>query len=79
MKHEKFTATSSGSQMAYGILEDSYEDGMDHEQGRELIIRALEAAMERDTASGDGIMVAEITEDDVFQVLDERVFQSHLE
>jgi proteasome beta subunit len=77
MKHEKFTATGSGSQMAYGVLEDSFEEDLDHETGKKLATRAVEAAMERDTASGNGIMVAEITEDG-FEVLEEKEVESKL-
>lgn len=77
MKHENFTATGSGSQMAYGVLEDSFEEDLDHEQGKKLATRAVEAAMERDTASGNGIMVAEITEDG-FEVLEEKEVESKL-
>ncbi|MFB6145928.1 MAG: archaeal proteasome endopeptidase complex subunit beta [Candidatus Nanohaloarchaea archaeon] len=77
MKHEKFTATGSGSQMAYGVLEDNYAHGMDHEEGKELVTRAVTAAMERDTASGNGIMVAEITEEG-FDVLEEKEVESVL-
>lgn len=78
MKHEQFTATGSGSQMAYGLLEDAWEEDLDHEEGRDLAIRAVQSAMERDTASGDGIMVAEITEDG-FKILEEKVVEKHLE
>jgi len=63
MEHEYFTATGSGSQMAYGVLEDSYEEDMNHEEGLELARKAVKSAMERDTASGNGIMIVEITED----------------
>ncbi len=77
MKHEKFTSTGSGSQMAYGLLEDNYEEGMDHEDGKDLAVRAVQSAMERDTASGNGIMVAEITEDG-FEVLEEKEVESRL-
>ncbi|MFB6159201.1 MAG: archaeal proteasome endopeptidase complex subunit beta [Candidatus Nanohalobium sp.] len=78
MKHEKFTATGSGSQMAYGVLENDYEDGLDHEKGREMATKAIQAAMERDTASGNGIMVAEITEEG-YNVLDEKEVESVLQ
>ena len=70
MEHEYFTSTGSGSQMAYGVLEDHYEEGMDHEEGLDLAKRAVKSAMERDTASGNGIMVVEITEEG-FNVLEE--------
>jgi proteasome beta subunit len=79
MKHEHFTATGSGSQMAYGVLEDDYEDELGHDEGLELAQRAVKSAIERDTASGNGVMVAEITEEDGFNVVDdvesERVFE----
>lgn len=78
MKHDRFTTTGSGSQMAYGVFEDNYEEGMDHEDAKELATRAVEAAMERDTASGNGIMVAEITEDG-FNVLEEKEVEKRLE
>ena len=78
MPHEKYTATGSGSQMAYGVLEDAYEEEMDHEEGRKVATRAVQAAMERDTASGNGIMVVEITEEDGYNVLDEKEVESVL-
>jgi len=78
MKHEQYTTTGSGSQMAYGVFEDNYEEGMDHEEAKELATRAVRAAMERDTASGNGIMVAEITEDG-FNILEEKEVEKRLE
>ena len=78
MGHEDYTATGSGSQMAFGVLEDGFEEGLDHEEGRKLATRAIQAAMERDTASGNGVMVAEITEDG-FNVLDDKTVESKLE
>lgn len=77
MKHERFTATGSGSQMAYGVLENKYEEGLDHEEGKELAIDAVLSAIERDTASGNGIMVAEITEDG-YQVIDDKEIESKI-
>lgn len=77
MANEKFTATGSGSTMAYGLLEDSWEEDMGHEDAKDLAVRAVQAAMERDTASGDGIMVAEIT-DSGFEMLEEKEIESRL-
>ena len=77
MKHENFTATGSGSQMAYGVLEDDFEGDLQHEQGKELAIRAVQSAIERDTASGNGIMVVEITEDG-YNVVEDREVESKL-
>ncbi|MFB6244987.1 MAG: archaeal proteasome endopeptidase complex subunit beta [Candidatus Nanohaloarchaea archaeon] len=78
MKHERFTSTGSGSQMAYGLLEDRFEEGMDHDEAKELAVSAVSSAMERDTASGNGVMVAEITEEGGFQVVEEKTVESEL-
>ncbi|MFB6204156.1 MAG: archaeal proteasome endopeptidase complex subunit beta [Candidatus Nanohaloarchaea archaeon] len=78
MEHKKFTATGSGSQIAYGVLEDAWEESLDHEEGRQLAIRTVQAAMERDTASGNGIMVVEITPEEGYRVLDEKEVESVL-
>ena len=78
MKHGKYTATGSGSQMAYGVLEDRYEEDMDHEDGKELAINAVRSAIERDTASGNGIMVAEVTKEDGYQVVSDQEIESTL-
>ena len=77
MKHENFTATGSGSQMAYGVLEDDFESGLEHEKGKELAVRAVQSAIERDTASGNGIMVVEITENG-YNVVEDREIESKL-
>lgn len=63
MDHTKFTATGSGSPTAYGVLEDAYDADMTLDEGIELAVRAVNAASERDVASGDGIDVATITAD----------------
>jgi proteasome beta subunit len=65
----KFSSTGSGSPIAYGVLEDRYKPDMTLEQGVELAAKALESAMKRDSASGNGIQFAVITADkfDVFE------------
>ncbi|MFO8050982.1 MAG: archaeal proteasome endopeptidase complex subunit beta [Thermoplasmatota archaeon] len=51
---DKFCATGSGSPYAYGVLEDNYQDGLKTTDGIDLAIKALNAAMRRDSASGNG-------------------------
>jgi proteasome beta subunit len=58
---KELVATGSGSQIAYGVLEEKYTSDMAVEMGVELVIRALHAAMKRDSASGDEIEVVKIT------------------
>jgi proteasome beta subunit len=61
IEEKKAVASGSGSPMAYGVLEDRYEDNMPIDEGVELVVRALHNAMKRDSASGDGIDVVKIT------------------
>jgi proteasome beta subunit len=51
-EEKKFFATGSGSPIALGVLEDQYKEGISIEEGSELAIRAIKAAVERDIASG---------------------------
>ncbi|MFA5101780.1 MAG: archaeal proteasome endopeptidase complex subunit beta [Candidatus Thermoplasmatota archaeon] len=59
---DKYTAGGSGSPYAFGVLEDSYHDDMTINEGIDLALRAVTAAMGRDSASGNGADVAVITE-----------------
>jgi proteasome beta subunit len=68
---EEFASTGSGSTMAYGVLEDGYDDELTPDEAKTLAVRALESAMERDTASGDGMILAEITPEEGFRQLDD--------
>lgn len=61
MIEKKYSATGSGSPIAYGILEDGYEENMSAEEGIKLAIRAIKAASERDAFSGGYINLAVIT------------------
>ncbi len=38
-----------------GVLEASYSEDMDLEQGAELALRSIKSAVARDTVSGDGV------------------------
>lgn len=77
MEHTQFTATGSGSPTAYGVLEDSFDEGMTVDDGVELAVRSVKAATERDVASGDGIDVAKITSTG-FERLDAGAVESYL-
>ncbi len=56
-----YTSTGSGSPFVFGVLEDNYKEGMSVDEGVDLAIRAISAAMKRDSASGNGIDVVVIT------------------
>lgn len=68
---DKFVSSGSGSPYVYGVLEDHWKDDMTTEEGANLAIRAVTAAMKRDAVSGEGIDVALITKDG-FKMLDDK-------
>src|SRR5947209_18916972 len=55
---DKLVSSGSGSPYVYGVLEDHYKDDMTLDEGANLAIRAVTAAMKRDAVSGEGIDVA---------------------
>ena len=65
LMEDTYGATGSGMQLAYGVLEGEYEEGLDVEAAVDVASRAVEAASARDTASGNGAMVARITADGI--------------
>ncbi len=62
---DDYLATGSGMQLAYGVFEQDYADDLSNEEGKRLSARAVKSAVERDTGSGDGVFLAEITDDGV--------------
>ena len=62
---DDYTVTGSGMQLAYGVLEGSYEEGLSMDEASTLAARAVYAATERDTGSGNGVYLALVTDDGV--------------
>lgn len=57
---DKLIATGSGSPYALGVLESEYSENIDIDKGVEVAVKAVWAAMQRDTASGNGISLASV-------------------
>jgi proteasome beta subunit len=70
---DKYTAGGSGSPYAFGVLEDQFRDDMTVNDGIELALRAVTAAMNRDSASGNGADVAVITEKEFKMIPEEEI------
>ncbi len=60
---DKFVSTGSGSPVALGVLEVGYKDDLPKKKAIELGVRAVAAAIERDAASGNSILVSVIDKD----------------
>lgn len=76
---DDFVTTGSGSPFVYGVLEDHYEEGITVNEGTDLAIRALHSAMSRDSASGDGIALTQITESDGYNAIEPEEIGDRLE
>ncbi len=59
---DKYASVGSGSEIAVGVLEAEFKEGMTVEQGRDLVKKAAKAALARDIGSGGGLDIMTITE-----------------
>jgi proteasome beta subunit len=62
---DDYVASGSGTTLAIGALERSYREDLSFSEGIEIAIDAVDSAIERDTASGNGVTVARIDADGV--------------
>lgn len=58
---DKYAAIGSGAEIAIGVLESEYKEGVSIEGGKNLVIKAIKSAISRDAMSGDGIDLLIIT------------------
>ncbi len=70
---EDFVSSGSGSVFAYGVLENSYKNNMTEQEALDLALRGLNAALQRDSASGNGIDILVITKDGMKKLVDRDV------
>ncbi|MGB1586002.1 MAG: archaeal proteasome endopeptidase complex subunit beta [Thermoplasmatota archaeon] len=74
---ESWTVTGSGSAFVYGVLEDRMEANLDVKKATDLAIRGLNAAMRRDSASGNGMDIAVIDGDGFRSLGDDAIAKRH--
>jgi len=60
---DKYAAVGSGTEIAIGVLEEAYKEGMTVDEAKDLVARAIKSAISRDIMSGDGIDFLIITKD----------------
>tara|TARA_Y100000031_G_C8196915_1_gene374161 strand:+ start:364 stop:996 length:633 start_codon:yes stop_codon:yes gene_type:complete len=58
---DDFISSGSGSVFAYGVLETHYKSEMTVDQGVKVAVKAINTALKRDSASGNGVNVFTIT------------------
>ena len=54
---DEYAAVGTGAELALGIMDAEFKPNMTEEKAKELAIRAIKSAIQRDSSSGDGIDV----------------------
>jgi proteasome beta subunit len=72
---DKYTSGGSGSPYVFGVLEDLYQDDLTVDDGITIAARALTAAMNRDSASGNGMDLVVINTKEFREVPEEELKQ----
>ncbi len=67
---DDYVSSGSGSIVVYGILEAMYKKDMTLKEGIDLTLKAINAAMQRDSASGNGIVIYTVTKEGAKKVFD---------
>jgi proteasome beta subunit len=62
---DKYTAVGSGSEIAMGLLESEFKEGMSVDDAKSLVRKAVKTASARDIGSGEGIDMLIITNDGI--------------
>jgi len=62
---DKFTSVGSGAEVAMGLLEAEYKEGLTTEEAKNLVTKAVKTAIARDIGSGGGLDLLTITKDGV--------------
>ncbi|MHA1943692.1 MAG: archaeal proteasome endopeptidase complex subunit beta, partial [Candidatus Thorarchaeota archaeon] len=72
---DKYVSNGSGSPVALGVLEAGYKDDLTKKKAVELAVSAIAAAIERDAATGNSILVSVIDKDGYQEVDKESIMK----
>jgi proteasome beta subunit len=62
---DKYAVVGSGTEIAVGVLEEGFKEGMKLKDAKELVTRSIKSAISRDAMSGDGIDFMIITKEGI--------------
>jgi proteasome beta subunit len=62
---DNYASVGSGAEIAIGIIESEYNKDLSEESAKNLAIKSIRSAVQRDAASGDGVDVMVITENGI--------------
>jgi len=58
---DEYSCIGSGAEIAIGVIETNYLHDMSEESAKELVVKSIKSAAQRDSASGDGVDLLVIT------------------
>ncbi len=73
LEDDRFISDGSGSVFALGVLETLWKKDMTIQEGIELAKKSINAAFQRDSASGDGVDIVKITKDGFEKALHQKI------
>lgn len=71
---DDFVTSGSGGSFAFGVFDAQYKKDMKEEDAVKLVVTAINSALQRDSASGDGIDVVVINKNGVKKVFSKQLF-----
>jgi proteasome beta subunit len=60
---DKYAVVGTGAEIAVGVLEEGYSEGMNLKEAKDLVVRAMKSALSRDSMSGNGVDLLIITKE----------------
>ena len=72
---DNYVASGSGSPVALGVLESQYSEDLTKKKAIDLAVHAIAAAIERDAATGNSILVSVIDKDGYQEVPKETILK----
>lgn len=72
-EQDEYYSEGSGSEFALGVLEAGYNKDISLDEGIKLSLKALNSALQRDSASGNGYDVVTITKEGVKKILEKEL------
>ncbi len=72
-EENEYITSGSGSVMAFGVLETLFKQDMSIGEGVELAIKSINAALQRDSATGNGIKVITITDKGIQETFNKEI------
>ncbi|MCP8322815.1 MAG: proteasome subunit beta [Candidatus Methylarchaceae archaeon HK02M2] len=58
---DEYSCVGSGAEIAIGVIEANYSSDLSEESAKELVVKSIKSAIQRDSASGDGTDLLVIT------------------